>query len=73
MLDMSPGMLLSGLVLSMLGTALFLYGKKSEQFDTLAGGLALIGLPMVVHSLLWLWLAAAACFGGVFVLRRVGG
>lgn len=73
MFDMSAGVLFSGLVLSALGFALFLYGKRSEQFDTLAGGLALMGLPMLVHSLAWLWVAALGCCGGLVLWRRLAG
>ncbi len=64
----NPGLLLSGLVISMVGLAVFVYGKKTEKAKSLAIGLVMMVFPMFVPSLLWLWLLAGACLAGLYML-----
>lgn len=64
----NPGLLLSGLVISMVGLAIFVYGKKAENAKSLAIGLVMMVFPMFVPSLLWLWLLAGACLAGLYML-----
>jgi hypothetical protein len=63
-----PGLLFSGLAISIVGLALFVHGKKMEKLRNLGLGLALMVFPVFVHSLLWMWVIAGACLAGVFLL-----
>ncbi len=71
--DLSTGMILSGLVLGGVGFVLFWRGKRESQPVTLLAGIALSILPMVMHSVLALWLASAGVVGGLGLLRRFAG
>ncbi len=72
-MDLSnPGILLSGLLISIAGLAVFVYGKKSEDMRSLGVGLALMVYPIFVHSLLVMWLIAGACAGALYLLPRSG-
>lgn len=52
-MDLSnPGLLLSGLLISIAGLALFVYGKRSLDMRSLGVGLALMMYPIFVHSIL---------------------
>lgn len=73
MLDMSMGVLLSGLILGGVGFVMFMYGKRESDFKTLFGGIALGVLPMAVHSLMMLWGLSAAVIGGILLLKKYGG
>lgn len=73
MLDLSPGILFSGLFLSCIGFAMFMVGKRSGEPVTLLGGIAVGALPMMIHALLPLWLASAGVLGAVYVLKRGSG
>ncbi|MGP1273384.1 MAG: hypothetical protein ACTS22_08610 [Phycisphaerales bacterium] len=73
MLDLSFGVILSGLVLGGAGFALFLIGKRNGEPTTILGGLALSVLPMFVHALVTLWLLSAAVIGAMVLLRRTAG
>lgn len=73
MLDLSPAMMISALVLSAVGMFLFIRGKRGGDIFGVIGGLALMGLPLLVHSLMVLWLVSAGVTGGVLALRRSGG
>ncbi|MHC4305863.1 MAG: hypothetical protein ACYSW2_15500 [Planctomycetota bacterium] len=64
----NPGLLLSGLVISIVGLAIFVYGKKMEKYKSLAVGLAMMVFPMFVPSVLWMWLIAGACMAGLYLL-----
>ncbi len=63
-----PGLLFSAFTISMIGLALFVYGKKMDKFRNLGIGLAMMVFPIFVHSLLWLWVIAGACVAIVFFL-----
>lgn len=73
MLELSTGMLVSGLVIGGLGFVLFWRGKREGQPGTLLAGIALSALPMVLHSVGLLWLVTAGVVGGLGLLRRFGG
>lgn len=72
MLEMSSGMLLSGLVIGSVGFVLFLKGKRDRSAGTLLAGIVLSVLPMVMHSVGMLWLTSAGLVGGLGLLRRFG-
>lgn len=55
-----PGLLLSGLIISAIGTGVFIYGKKNMQPKCLAVGFALMAWPLIAHSLVVIWAGTAA-------------
>src|SRR5262245_881812 len=67
----SPWTLFSGLLIGLAGFGLFIYGKKQANFKCLATGLVMCAYPYFVTSLLLLWLIAAACVGGLFLLHKI--
>ena len=73
MLDLSFGLLFSGLVLGAIGLYLFIRGKQDADWGSLGGGMALGILPIVVHSLLLLWGLSFAVLGGIWAIKRFGG
>lgn len=66
-----PGVLISGLIVSLIGTAMFIYGKKQSELRPMLAGVALCVIPVFVTSMLVLWLSAAACVGGLYALNKV--
>jgi hypothetical protein len=69
-MDLPLGALVSGLVLGLLGTALFIYGKKAERAAPALAGIVLCVAPVLVASLLWQWVIAAGCLAGVWYGRE---
>ena len=67
---MDPGPLLSGAAISMVGMAIFFYGKKMQEMKSLGIGLAMMIYPMFIHSILWMWLIAIGCIAGMYILPR---
>lgn len=68
-MDLSnPGVLFSGLAISTIGLAVFIHGKKMDKLSNLGIGLVMMIYPIFVHSLLWMWVIAAACVAGIFLL-----
>ncbi|MHC4217190.1 MAG: hypothetical protein ACYSU7_01930 [Planctomycetota bacterium] len=68
----SPGLLMSGLVISMVGLAIFVHGKRMEKAKSLAIGLVMMVFPIFVPSVLWMWLLAGACVAGLYLLPQSG-
>lgn len=70
-MDLSnPWVLFSGLAVGMIGTAMFIYGKKQEVPRFLLAGGALCILPVLISSLLVLWLTTAGVVAGAVFLPR---
>jgi len=67
-----PGVLISGGFISLVGTALFIYGKKQGNIKTLATGAAYVILPMLVTSMLALWGIFGAGLGALWWFSREG-
>ncbi|MCZ6834651.1 MAG: hypothetical protein O7G85_02660 [Planctomycetota bacterium] len=67
---MDPGPLISGALISLVGLAIFLYGKKMEDFKSIGIGLAMMTYPIFIHSVLLMWLIAAICIAGMYLLPR---
>ncbi len=63
-----PGLLFSGFIISMIGLAVFVHGKKMDKLQHLGIGLTMMVLPIFVHSLLWVWVIAGVCVASVFLL-----
>lgn len=68
---MEPAQILSGLVIGLIGFALFRYGRQAERPPFLLTGIALMTFPAFVHSVLAMWLVAAACIGGSWLIGRL--
>ena len=66
----SPGILFSGLAIGSIGALLFFYGKKNQDLRCLFTGIAMCVFPYFVSSLAIMWLAAAACLGGLYAWSR---
>ena len=66
----NPGLLLSGVLISMIGMAMFLYGKKMQSMGSLAFGVVMMIFPMLVHSVVWMWAIAGACMAGLYFTSR---
>jgi hypothetical protein len=71
MLDLSPPMLISGLILSALGVLLFFRGRGNQEPSSVIAGIALSVLPIATHSLLLLWGLSALVMGGWAMTRRL--
>ncbi len=66
----NPWAIFSGLIIGLLGTAIFIYGKKQQNIRCLAGGAVLCVFPIFVTSLLAMWGITAACLGALYFAGR---
>ena len=66
----SPSMIFSGLLIGLVGGALFLYGKKQQAPKSLLAGAVLCIEPAVVGSALTAWLVFAGVLAGLWVWSR---
>jgi hypothetical protein len=66
----NPWALVSGALIGLIGTVIFIYGKKQQNLKCLAGGAVLCVFPMFVTSLLAMWGIAAACLAAMYVAAR---
>ena len=69
---MDPSLLISGAAISIVGLAIFLYGKRTQTIKSLGIGLTLMIFPIFIHSVLWMWLIAAVCVAGLYLLPHGG-
>ena len=67
-----PGLLFSGLIIGAIGAVLFVYGRKQENPRSMVTGVVMCIFPYFVGSLALMWLAAAACLGGLYAWSRAG-
>jgi hypothetical protein len=67
---MDANVLLMGVLVSSIGLGLFIYGKKAIRWPHLAVGLALMLLPLLVYSVLGLFLITVALLVLVWVMRE---
>lgn len=61
-----PWSLFTGLIVGLIGTVIFLYGKKQQNLKCLGAGVVLCVFPYFVTSVLLTWGIAAACLGGLY-------
>jgi hypothetical protein len=66
----SPLSIASGLFLGLISMALFIYGKKNGDIPAIGASLILGGVPMLVHSLIVVWVIAIATFAGLYAIGR---
>lgn len=71
-MDLDPGTLVAGLVVSTIGFSLFLYGKKQARAPQLVAGLVLMLLPMVGVNAWWQTGLALATVIGLKLTVRAG-
>lgn len=70
-MDLSnPTVLFSQLLIGLVGLALFLYGRKSDDLKCVGCGLAVGIFPYFVHSILMLWGLTGLCLLGLFLASR---
>ena len=66
----NPAALVSGALISLIGMAMFIYGRKSEEPKCLGAGVAMCVFPIFISSLLVMWLLAALCMVGAYALPK---
>ena len=66
----NPWSLLSGVVISLVGMALFMRGKRDVNLPCLGTGIALCVYPYFVSSLVLMWVLFVACIGVWYYLAR---
>ncbi len=71
-MTLDPGWLLASLLISCVGLALFLYGKKQQRWPQLVAGLVLIGYGYFVSSVAWMVGIGAAVLLALWGLVRLG-
>jgi hypothetical protein len=69
---MSAGQLFVILAASVVGFALFRYGKKQKRGPQLAAGILLMVFPYFVSNLLWMLGIAGALAAGLWLALRAG-
>ena len=65
-------LLVSGLIIGAIGVGILMYGKKAMDLKCIGIGLAMCVYPYFVTSMVLLWLIAAACVAGLYLLPRSG-
>ncbi len=65
-MDLSPGMMLSGLFIGSVGMGMLVYGKKRGDGKCLLAGIAMSVAPFFGHSLAVMWLIAAGCAAALY-------
>lgn len=69
---MTAGSLFLNLVVSSLGFAFFVYGKKQSRFPQLVGGIALMGYPYFIDNA-WIMLGVGVVIvAGIWLAIRFG-
>ncbi len=71
-MDLSPGYLITSFGVSIVGFALFLYGKKQIRIPQLVAGTAMMVYPYFVTSPLWMLTVAGGLSGGLWIATRNG-
>jgi hypothetical protein len=66
----SPAMFISSAFIGLVGTALFLYGKKQPDLRCLFTGVGMCVYPFFIHSVILLWVVFAAMVAGLYALIR---
>lgn len=70
-MDLSPGWLLSSLVVSTVGLGLLLYGKKQTRIPQIVAGLLLLVGSMALPSA-WMLAGAGLTLGALWAAVRAG-
>lgn len=67
---LSPGMLLSGVVIGSIGFGLFLYGKKVGNMKCLGAGIAVSVAPYFAPTVAIMWLITGGLIAGLYALTK---
>jgi len=65
-----PGTLYSSIIIGVIGTCIFIYGKKQANFRCLLAGVGLCVFPYFVPSALLMWGITTATLAGLFFTRE---
>lgn len=71
-MDIPTGTIVAGFLVSTVGFALFLYGKKQARLPQLVTGGLLMLLPFVLSGAAWMSIAGAASVAGMWFAVRAG-
>ncbi len=71
-MSFDPTWLFLSLIISGVGLALFIYGKKQGRIPQLVAGLILMVYTYVVTSTLWMLVIAAVILGALWWVVRMG-
>jgi hypothetical protein len=66
MMNVSPAGLLVGGLVSLVGMAAVVYGRKTERLVPIIGGSALTVFPLFVNSAIWTAVIGAAIVAGMW-------
>ena len=69
-MDFSTNYIMSSLLISCIGGAFFLYGKKAQRLYPLLGGIVLCIYPYFITNLYAMWATAAAIMALLYFLRE---
>lgn len=70
--NFTAGQLFLSLFVSVVGFAVFRYGRKQERVPHLVGGVALMVFPYFVTSVLGMLATALVLIAGVWIASRAG-
>lgn len=71
-LDLSPGTLLAGMLVSTIGLSVFVYGKRAQRLPQVLAGLALMVFPMFVNGAVAMLTVGGLIVGGLWLGVRLG-
>ncbi len=71
-MDMATSSIVAGFLVSTVGLALFVYGKKQARLPQLVAGGLLLLLPFVLQDALWMSVVAAVSIAGLSLCVRAG-
>lgn len=71
-MSFEPGALFFSFVISLVGTALFIYGKKAHRLPQMGAGLALAVYPYFVDEYWTMLLVAAVILAALWITVRMG-
>lgn len=71
-LDLSPGALLAGMLISTIGMGLFVYGKRAERLPQILAGLTLMVFPVFVHGAVAMLAVGGLIVGALWLGVRQG-
>jgi hypothetical protein len=69
-MDFSISALFAGMMVSAMGTAIFIYGKKAAKFMPLVAGGAMCVYPLFIYSAVALWGITGAICVLLYVTRE---
>jgi len=69
-IDLTSPAFLAGIVVSLVGMVLFMYGKRAARPPQFGAGVFLMVVPYFVHGVLWLSGVAGLTLGGLWLLTH---